>query len=156
MEPDKKSLAVGNTQGVLYQRELTRKRISSAEGVLDGSLHRPWSKMWLKAWTPRRTSTGPWTPKTKLARQSLVRCLQRVLNGTGNTGKWTVVLGSTTASTPQSWWGCFLQYLLYDLSQRLQRTQRCAMRDCVGYPQYQLFVPINVNKVAIGAEPNTL
>ena len=87
------------------------KCISSAEGVPDGPLHQLWRIMRLKTSVPRRMSTRPGTPKSWSAKQSPVRCFHRGLEGTGNAGKGAVILGSTTTSTPQSWWGDLI-YLL--------------------------------------------
>ena len=73
----------------------------------------PWPlrSMRLETSAPRRTSTGPGTPKSQSARQSPVRCFQRGWNVTGYVGKGGVTLGSTNASIPQCLWGHLLSSL---------------------------------------------
>ena len=90
---------------VFYQTELT---ISVSQVPKGFRMGHSTDHTWLKASGPRRKSTGPGKLKSWSARQSPVRCFQWGLNGSGNCGKGAVILGSTIASTPQSWWGRFL------------------------------------------------
>ena len=83
------------------------KCVTNAKGILDGPLRWPCRNMQLKTSAARRMSTGPETlkPQSATCRRSQVKCFHQGLKATGNAGKRSVILGSTTASTLQSWWG---------------------------------------------------